>query len=82
MRCSRVFLTLPTEISGKVEPIKNFQWEKFSYMYKEDFPKISDYSDEKYGIYGLLEKKCWWSRLASSIEHVLECKNDKERRCK
>ena len=60
--------------------MKNFQWESFSYMYKEFFPRTGDYSDEKYGGYGILEKNAWWPRLASATEHVLECKNDKERR--
>ena len=49
-------------------------------MYKEVFPKILDYSDEKDGGYGILEKNSRRPRLAVGIEHVPECKNNKERR--
>ena len=48
-------------------------------MNEEVFRKIWDYSDEKYGSYGLLEKNARWPRFALGIEHVPECKNNKER---
>ena len=76
------FLTLSTKSIWKSLIYKKLQLERFLYIYKEVFSKIWDYSGEKYGSCGILQKNAPWPRLASGIEHVPECKNDKERRWK
>ena len=51
---------------------KDFQWESSSYiMYGEVFPKIWDYSDEKYGSYGLLENNALCSVFHTCMNNFL-----------